>query len=118
MYFEVVGEIVRPSRNATSAARRSCLSFSSSQRALEPVQLGGVVNEDPAANGFVGRPLEQEVEQGGVVREGVLGRGRMRPVAPPEHALRRRLHQRLRESADVLVARRAALRYLLRRGEL
>src|SRR5713101_104477 len=114
MYFEVVGEIVRPSRNATSAARRSCLSFSSSQRALEPVQLGRVVDEDPAANDFVGRPLEQEVEQVGVVREGFLGRGRMRPVARPEHALRRRLYQRLGESADVLVSRWSALRYLVR----
>src|SRR5260221_14784851 len=42
----------------------------------------------------------------------------MRPVARPEHALRRRLYQRLRENADVLVARRPALRYLVRRGEL
>src|SRR5258708_30100519 len=111
MYFEVVGEIVRPSRNATSAARRSCLSFSSSQRALEPVQLGGIVHEYPAAKGFVGGPLEQEVEQVGVVRESVLGRGRMRPVARPEHALPRRLYQRPRENAGVPGAPRRALRY-------
>src|SRR5258708_26170479 len=107
MYFEVVGEIVRPSRNATSAARRSCLSFSSSQRALEPVQLGGIVHEYPAANGFVGRPLEQEGEQVGVVPKGGLGCGRMRPVSHPAQARRRRLYQRLRQNADVLVPRRA-----------
>src|SRR2546423_3411174 len=87
-------QIVRPSRNAAGAARRSCLSFSSSQRALEPVQLGGVVHEDPAADGFVGRPLEQEIEQGCVVREGGPWRGGMRPNALPEHAARPRPYPR------------------------
>src|SRR5882672_3049178 len=42
----------------------------------------------------------------------------MRPVARPEHALRRRLYQRLCESPDVLVSRRSALRHLVRGGEL
>src|SRR5437879_4455429 len=83
-----------PSRNAAGAERRSFAFPFLLRRALEPVQLGRVGDEDPAANGLVGRPLEQEVEQVGVVREGVLGRGRMRPVARPQHALRRRLYQR------------------------
>src|SRR5438876_6129672 len=105
MYFDIVGEIVRPSRNAAGAERRSFAFPFLLRRALEPVQLGGVVDEDPAANGCVGRPLEQEVEQVGVVREGVPGRGWVRPVARPQDSLWLGLHQGLCEWAAVSLFR-------------
>ncbi len=42
----------------------------------------------------------------------------MRPVRCPEHALRRRLNQRLGAEADVVEERRADLRHLVGGGEL
>src|SRR6185436_11387998 len=51
------------------------------------VELGRVVDEDPAAYGLAGAPAAQRIEQNGLVR--VLGLlAGMRPVGRPQHPLR------------------------------
>src|SRR3954466_878723 len=85
---------------------------------LKAIELRWVVGEDALARTVVGRPVEQQVEQIGVVGWRWLACGRVRPVARPHHALRRMLHQRLCQPADILVLRRTGLGRLIRRREL
>src|SRR5437773_1051133 len=83
---------------------------------LKAIKLRRVVGEDLPAHGRVRRPIEQQLEQVGILGRPGLARRGMRPVARPQHALRRMLHQRLREAPDVLVLWPAGFRSLVRRS--
>src|SRR5258708_31347719 len=84
----------------------------------EAVELGGVVGEDADARACVRRPIEEQVEQVGVVGWGRTGGRRGGPVAGPQQTLGRVAHAGARESTHVVVTGRAFPRGLVGGREL
>src|SRR5713101_5440975 len=75
------GKLLKDNRGTRAALR--------SRRRREAVERGRVLHQDARADRFVRGPFGEQVEQDRVV--GFVLLGRMRPVAGPHHALRRRL---------------------------
>src|SRR5262249_52067031 len=101
---------LRGVRRARLARRSSVPSEAEASSLLaEAVERLGILHQDAVARSLVGGPLAQEVEQECVVRLVVVGQARVRPVAPPDQALRRRLDERLRDLGGLRVGARAAL---------
>src|SRR5256884_1433998 len=67
---------------------------------LKAIKLRRVVGEDLSAHGRVRRPIEQQLEQVGILGRPGLARRGMRPVARPQHAFRCLLHQGLRQRSE------------------
>jgi hypothetical protein len=90
-------------------ARERALGSSGLRLLPEAVERLGILHQDAVARSLVGGPLDQEVEQERVVRLVVVGQARVRPVATPDQALRRRLDERLRDLGGLWVGRWADL---------
>src|SRR6266700_2735648 len=96
-------------RRAIMSSSLPWLGRPASSRFTEAVERLRILHQDAGAGRFVGRPLGHEVEQQSVVRLVVVGQARMRPVAPPHQALRRRLDEGLRDPGRLRIRGRADL---------
>ncbi len=73
----------------------------------EAVENFRVLDQDTPACGLARRPFSEKVEQPRIIRLG--GLVRMRPIAPPQHPLGRRLDTGLADLVDIRVGGRADL---------
>ena len=100
----ILAGIVNAERQGLTRNNFSVLQLQAGQDASgiasKPIQARRVMHKD-IRQGRAWRPVRQQIKKDGIIR--LLGLGDMRPIAAPEHELRRRLHIGTSDGAGVRI---------------